>query len=338
MKSFVILPLVVAGSMLFQMPTATAQDKKKKPAAKPAATKTIITPKATGGNIKVDATFKKIKGVAYKIVKDVPGKTAEIGGGIEFHLVAKCDTLLLGDTRVQNAGKPVTAPVMEVKDLGQFQSIFPMLSKGDSVLVVISCDTILKTVPPGNEGQLPPWLKSGNAVNVYLSVVSVKSKAEMEKEAAAAKAAQETAAKEAEANAGKQVGIDDKLIQDYIAKNNIKATKTASGLYYTITQEGTGPQITSGQKVSMRYTGKLLDGKVFDSNMGNDKPVFTFPVGQHQVIAGWDEGVALLKKGTKATFYIISSLGYGARGAGAAIGPNAVLLFDVEVVDIVSEK
>jgi FKBP-type peptidyl-prolyl cis-trans isomerase len=109
-------------------------------------------------------------------------------------------------------------------------------------------------------------------------------------------------------------------------------------LYYTITQEGTGPQITSGQKVSMRYTGKLLDGKVFDSNMGNDKPVFTFPVGQHQVIAGWDEGVALLKKGTKATFYIISSLGYGARGAGAAIGPNAVLLFDVEVVDIVSEK
>ncbi len=340
MKRFAIIPLVVAGSLVLQSQSVIAQAKKK-PAAKPAAAKPAAAKKATGGGIKVDGTFKTIKGVSYKIVRDVPGKNAEIGGGLEFNLIAKCDTLVLGDSRMQNGGKPVTAPVTAVDQPAQFQSVFPMLSAGDSVLMSISCDTILSTVPAEQRGQLPPWLKSGNRVSIYLSVVSVKSKEDMEKEAEKAKAAQEAAAKEAQAGAMKQVETDDKILQDYFKKNNIKATKTASGLYYKINEEGKGAKVVNGNTVSMNYTGKLLDGTPFDSNVDpafNHVEPFKFPVGGHQVIAGWDEGIALFNKGTKATLYIISPLAYGPRGAGPKIGPNSVLIFDVEVVDIVTEK
>ena len=315
MKRFAILPLVVAGSFMLQ--SASAQQ------------------------LKMDGSYKTIKGVSYKIVKDVPGPTAQIGGGLEFNLIAKCDTIVLGDSRTQNGGKPVSIPMQEVDQPAQFQSVFPFLSAGDSVVMIISCDTILKTVPPGQEKNLPPWLKSGNAVNIFLSVVSVKTKEDMAKEQEAAQAAQAAAAKDAEANAKKQVDIDDKILKDYFAKNKIKAIKTKSGLYYKVTKVGTGAKVTNGATVSMNYTGKLLDGTKFDSNVDpafNHVEPFKFPVGGHQVIAGWDEGIALFNKGTKATLYIISPLAYGARGAGPKIGPNSVLLFDVEVVDIIKDK
>ncbi len=134
-----------------------------------------------------------------------------------------------------------------------------------------------------------------------------------------------------------QASIDDKVLQDYFAKNHIKATKTPSGLYYTINKPGSGDNCKRGQAVTMLYYGYTLDGKRFDGNMEKDtyKPAgnaFTFNLGQHQVIAGWDEGVALLNKGSRATLYLPSGLAYGARGAGGAIGPNAVLAFDVEVI------
>ncbi len=134
-----------------------------------------------------------------------------------------------------------------------------------------------------------------------------------------------------------QSDIDDKLLKDYFTKNNITATKTASGLYYVITQKGLGNNAMPGNKVTMNYTGKLLDGKVFDSNTdpskGHVQP-FTFNLGAGQVIKGWDEGVQLLKLGSKGTLYIPSALAYGPQGAGGAIPPNAVLIFDVEVTGI----
>lgn len=109
---------------------------------------------------------------------------------------------------------------------------------------------------------------------------------------------------------------------------------TASGLRYKITQENpSGQSPNAGDMVSVHYEGRLLDGKVFDSSYKRGKPL-EFPVGQRKVIAGWDEGIALLKTGEKATLVIPSDLGYGPRGAGGVIPPNAYLVFDVELVDI----
>jgi len=109
--------------------------------------------------------------------------------------------------------------------------------------------------------------------------------------------------------------------------------KTESGLRYKMIQKGNGKKAENGKTVSVHYTGQLEDGKVFDSSYPRKKPI-EFPLGRGNVIEGWDEGIALLQVGDKARFVIPSHLGYGARGAGGAIPPNATLIFDVELMDV----
>lgn len=110
-------------------------------------------------------------------------------------------------------------------------------------------------------------------------------------------------------------------------------TTTKSGLRYKITSKGKGKgHPTAGQTVEVHYTGKFLDGSVFDSSVQRNE-TFKFPLGQGRVIKGWDEGIALLSKGDKATLVIPSHLAYGERGAGGVIPPNATLLFEVELIN-----
>ena len=109
--------------------------------------------------------------------------------------------------------------------------------------------------------------------------------------------------------------------------------KTKSGLEYTEKVAGSGAQAKAGKTVSVHYEGKLLDGTVFDSSFSRGKPI-DFKLGVGQVIQGWDEGIALMKVGGKATLTIPPELGYGARGAGGVIPPNATLVFDVELVAV----
>lgn len=104
-----------------------------------------------------------------------------------------------------------------------------------------------------------------------------------------------------------------------------------SGLQYTIDQPGTGAQPKAGQTVSVHYTGWLPDGTKFDSSRDRGSPL-EFPVGQGHVIKGWDEAIAAMKVGEKRTLVIPPSLGYGDRGAGGVIPPNATLVFKVELV------
>jgi peptidyl-prolyl cis-trans isomerase A (cyclophilin A) len=109
--------------------------------------------------------------------------------------------------------------------------------------------------------------------------------------------------------------------------------KTESGLRYQFIQRGDGKQAESGKTVAVHYEGSLENGKVFDSSYPRKKPI-EFRLGQGQVIEGWDEGIALLKVGDKARFVIPSDLGYGPAGAGGVIPPNAILIFDVELMDV----
>ena len=109
--------------------------------------------------------------------------------------------------------------------------------------------------------------------------------------------------------------------------------ETSSGLRYKILQNGEGKQAVKGATVSVHYKGQLLDGTVFDSSYKRKQPI-EFPLGIGQVIAGWDEGILLLKVGDKARFVIPSKLAYGERGAGGVIPPNAALIFDVELMEV----
>ena len=114
-------------------------------------------------------------------------------------------------------------------------------------------------------------------------------------------------------------------------------TTTASGLQYEDTTVGDGAEATKGQQVTVHYTGWLYNdgtqGAKFDSSKDRNDP-FVFSLGAGMVIRGWDEGVAGMKIGGKRTLIIPAGLGYGARGAGGAIPPNADLIFDVELLDV----
>jgi peptidylprolyl isomerase len=116
-----------------------------------------------------------------------------------------------------------------------------------------------------------------------------------------------------------------------------KTMTTASGLQIIDSVAGTGATPKPGQICVMHYTGWLYEGgkkgKKFDSSVDRNEP-FEFPIGQHKVIAGWDEGVASMKVGGKRTLIIPPELGYGARGAGGVIPPNATLIFDVELLGV----
>jgi peptidylprolyl isomerase len=108
---------------------------------------------------------------------------------------------------------------------------------------------------------------------------------------------------------------------------------TASGLQYVEITEGAGDTPTKGQTVSVHYTGTLESGKKFDSSRDRNQ-AFEFQIGEGQVIKGWDEGLSTMKVGGRRKLIIPAELGYGARGAGGVIPPNAVLIFDVELLKI----
>ena len=127
------------------------------------------------------------------------------------------------------------------------------------------------------------------------------------------------------------------IIFGFINLAGADMVKTDSGLKYEDSKAGNGAEAKAGQNVSVHYTGWLNEdgkkGKKFDSSVDRGTP-FGFPLGAGRVIKGWDEGVAGMKIGGKRTLFIPSSLGYGARGAGGAIPPNADLIFDVELLGV----
>jgi FKBP-type peptidyl-prolyl cis-trans isomerase len=120
-----------------------------------------------------------------------------------------------------------------------------------------------------------------------------------------------------------------------IKTDNTKGMMTMdNGLKYTIDKEGVGEIATKGSKVLVHYTGWLMDGTKFDSSKDRNKP-FSFQLGAGRVIKGWDQGVEGMKIGEVRTLVIPSELGYGARGAGGVIPPNATLKFEVELLEII---
>jgi FKBP-type peptidyl-prolyl cis-trans isomerase len=252
-------------------------------------------------------------GVKYFFYKDVPGTNAKLGDVIIVHMILKTDKdSLLRNTFLE--GAPVQAQVSPSQFKGSLEEAFLMVSAGDSASFLVSTDSLRKL-----GAQLPPEIGTGSSLVFYLKVEKVLSQEQLLKE----KKEMET----------KQNQIDSVLITDYISANKLSAQKTSSGLYYVVKEKGTGAQAQPGQTVIVHYTGKLLNGNKFDSSVDRGTP-FEFRLGAGQVIHGWDEGIALMKVGEKGTLLIPSSLGYGPRGAGGAIPPNAVLIFDVELVGV----
>lgn len=177
----------------------------------------------------------------------------------------------------------------------------------------------------GRPGMIDPY----TPLHYFVRLLKANTKAENDAEAEAkrkADEAQKMTLKLQEAS----------ILAKYIADNEITVEPTASGLYFISTLEGEGEQAVAGNKVKVHYTGTLLDGTEFDSSVGKDP--FEFVLGQGQVIKGWDEGIAMLKVGGKATLIIPSGIAYGERQAGEIIKPFSPLKFDVELLEIIKEE
>lgn len=137
--------------------------------------------------------------------------------------------------------------------------------------------------------------------------------------------------------AAKQMGeLNSKAGEAFLAENGkrVEVKTTASGLQYEVLHEGDGPMPTAADTVEVHYTGKLIDGTVFDSSVERGAPA-TF--GVTQVIPGWVEALQLMKAGSKWRLFIPSQLAYGPQGAGNIIGPNSTLIFDVELLKVLSK-
>lgn len=133
-----------------------------------------------------------------------------------------------------------------------------------------------------------------------------------------------------EKDAEQQAELDEQTILDYLAANNIEATRHESGLYYVITKEGTGDQPNNYSTVEVFYKGFLINGNIFDQTTSSTGPYAGF---LQDLIVGWQVGVPLLKEGGSGTFYIPSAMGYGPDGANSIPG-NSVLIFDIDLITV----
>ncbi len=261
-------------------------------------------------------------GLEYKIVKQGKGKRKAAAGDHAdmFIHVFLDDSVIFDSRKMYNATKPVPVTIQNPKSNGDLMEGFMLLAAGDSALFRVSVDSMRKAGAPAM-----PGMKEGSnqKMRYEVQVVSLRSDEEEKKMN--------------EEMAAKQTGLDEKQLQEYFKKNGIKATKTASGLYYTIQQQGSGSNAVAGQTLSVNYTGTLLNGNKFDSNTDpafkHTEP-FKVEIGKGQVIKGWDEGMLLFNKGTKATLYIPSGLAYGGQDRSPQIPAYSILVFQIEILDI----
>ncbi|MDF2455855.1 MAG: FKBP-type peptidyl-prolyl cis-trans isomerase [Cytophagaceae bacterium] len=261
--------------------------------------------------------YKKVTetGLQYHFYKDVKGTNAVAENVIKvnFQMYTSTDSLLRDTWKESGA---ITAYAQKPGYKASLEEAFLMMSPGDSAAFLINADSMFEKAI---RAPMPEFIKKGSNFKFIVKMEGVYTKEEYE-----------ALVKKEEAEL---VGKEDKTIQDYMAKNNLKGVKQPSGLYYVQTQPGTGVRAEAGKSVSVHYTGKLLNGTKFDSSLDRNAP-FDFALGQGQVIKGWDEGIALMSVGEKGLLLIPSALGYGTRGAGGSIPPNSVLIFEVELLDV----
>jgi FKBP-type peptidyl-prolyl cis-trans isomerase len=312
---------------------------------------------------------KTAEGIEYKIFRKGKG-TEKIKSGdvIDFHIMilnAK-DSALQSTFKAEPQRGLTFNEVTDKKQLAnnfqaQLLNNFKYLAEGDSAIFKIPTDSISAFAEPQfkkaieqaqaqlasvREGKMPDSVKAQQIQQMGMQIKQMENEYEKsKKDLPKGKFISYVFKIVTVSNAKKQTEKDAKDIGAYIQKNKLKTQVTASGLHYIMTKEGAGAKPLDGSMVKVSYVGKLLDGKVFDtcieaiakanglSQPGRVYSPIEFPLGAGGVIKGWDEGIALLKKGAKATFIIPSSLAYGAQGRPPIIPANAILVFDVELVD-----
>ena len=258
-------------------------------------------------------------GVYYIETKKGSGKSPLKDGYASAHYTV----FLLGGDRLfstTDRGEPVEFKIDSPFENAGFMEIIGMMREGGKANAIVPSSMAFGAQGAG--GIVPPF----STLYYDIELIKVMTGDEFDR-----KQAEKDAKKQAE-NAQKEKD-EASIIQKYLKDNNIVPTTTLpSGLIYVEKQAGTGPKPLDGKKVKVHYTGKLLDGTKFDSSVDRGEP-FEFALGRRAVIEGWDQGIALMNEGGKATLIIPSKLAYKDRGAGNTIPPYSPLVFDVELIE-----
>ena len=234
---------------------------------------------------------------------------------------------------------PVMENIMQHQEsqfAGDIFEGFAMMHRGDSAAFIVNTDSTFKKLL--GQPSLPEGFNSTDVMRFDIRLKDFYPESEYGKRLAVKvkKATDERIAKMKEDHP-EETAVAAQQLAEYLAKNKIEVEPTQSGLYYVMTQEGNGEKPEVGQIVKVHYTGKLLDGTVFDSSVERGEPI-SIPIGVGQVIPGWDEGIQLMSKGEKGVLYIPYYLAYGEQQRGEKITPFSNLVFDVELVDIETAK
>ena len=221
--------------------------------------------------------------------------------------------------------------LIEPRYAGDIFSGMAMMHKGDSASFIVNIDSTFRTF--FGQPAMPSQYLPTDVMRFEIKMKDFCSEKEFAlRQSNEIKAQMSQRIEEMKTNNPEETEKAAQALAAFLKKNKIDVEPTKSGLYYVMTEEGNGEKPEVGQLVTVHYTGKLLDGTVFDSSVERDQP-FQFPLGLGRVIAGWDEGIALMSKGEKGVLYIPYYLAYGDRGAGGDIKPFDNLMFEVELID-----
>lgn len=275
---------------------------------------------------KAENNFSKTSsGLEYKIIKEGIGKELPSAGGIvTFWFQTRTDKDSIIDNQFGNL-EPIAIETPKPTYTSSIEEGLLLLTEGDSALFLLNADSLfLNTFRQAR----PAYLKPHSTIKMIVKMGNVYSKRYID----SVRTEQQKIAAKQRAVITDVDAKDSIAIQKYLAINNFKGEITPSGAYVVILSSD--PQIKKklqvGENVEVAYIGTLLiGGTEFDRSRQGD--YFKFTLGMGQVIKGWDEGLQKLKHGDKAIILIPSRLGYGARGAGGSIPPNAPLVFEVEI-------
>lgn len=264
-------------------------------------------------------------GMEYKIISSGKGSPIGYGDVMKFHFSQLYKDSMMKNTYSQ---PPQYQPVDSTQLPAEYFGIFKQVRKGDSIVTRILTDSVFK----GGMTMMPPGFKKGEYLTTTFKVLDI-----LKADSAQADFAKEVQKfrEQDSIHAIAQKAKDDKVLQEYIAANKINATKTAEGTYVEIQQAG-GEPAKDGQSISVKYTGRFLNGEAFDSNVDTSfhhTEPFTLTLGAGGAIKGFDDGLKLLGKGAKGRLFIPSVLAYGSQGSGK-IKPNTNLMFEIEVLDV----
>ncbi len=262
-------------------------------------------------------------GLKYYFHVQTGNEKPQLGEIVSLEMMYRVKEEILFDSRA--AGMPMFLEMMEAEYPGDIYTALSMMAEGDSASFAMDAEEFFLVT--AGMMQLPDFLEEGDEIIFEIGMLSI-----MDEEAFAQE--QERMMEEQMRESMERAEQEEGLMLEYLDSEGITVQPTGSGLYYVEQEAGSGPQPQPGDVVAVHYEGRLLDGTVFDSSIERGQPI-EFPLGQGRVIPGWDEGVALMRVGGRATLIIPSYLAYGERGAGRDIPPFSSLVFDVELVDII---